>query len=179
MSPKNAAFGPGVAVFVGLGVLVGRRVGRGVGVSVGVTVLVGLRVGLGVTVSVGVLQAEMINFVPDLPASKVTAYNTIGMGNGMKIFLRFFGVALGLLLRSGFEILERLEVGQKELGVHDIEVLNRIERSLSLDPARIIDRWKELAAGWGERVRVEMGEERAWRPEDETFAGSMADFVAE
>ena len=42
-----------------------------------------------VTVSVGVLQAEMIDFVPDLPASKVTAYNTLGMGNGMKIFLRF------------------------------------------------------------------------------------------
>ena len=42
-----------------------------------------------VTVSVGVLQAEMIDFVPDLPASKVTAYNTLGMGNGMKLFLRF------------------------------------------------------------------------------------------
>ncbi len=42
-----------------------------------------------VTVSVGVLQAEIIDFVPDLPAAKVTAYNTLGMGNGMKIFLRF------------------------------------------------------------------------------------------
>ena len=42
-----------------------------------------------VTVSVGVLQAEIIDFIPDLPAAKVTAYNTIGMGNGMKISLRF------------------------------------------------------------------------------------------
>lgn len=42
-----------------------------------------------VTVSVGVLQAEIIDFVPDLPAAKVSAYNGLGMGNGMKIFLRF------------------------------------------------------------------------------------------
>jgi monoamine oxidase len=42
-----------------------------------------------VTVSVGVLQAELIDFVPDLPASKVAAYNTLGMGHGMKLFLRF------------------------------------------------------------------------------------------
>jgi monoamine oxidase len=42
-----------------------------------------------VTVSVGVLQAEIIDFIPDLPAAKITAYNTIGMGNGMKISLRF------------------------------------------------------------------------------------------
>jgi monoamine oxidase len=42
-----------------------------------------------VTVSVGVLQAEIIDFIPDLPAAKVTAYNTIGMGHGMKLFLRF------------------------------------------------------------------------------------------
>jgi len=42
-----------------------------------------------VTVSVGVLQAEMIDFVPDLPAPKVAAYNTLGMGHGMKLFLRF------------------------------------------------------------------------------------------
>jgi hypothetical protein len=42
-----------------------------------------------VTVSVGVLQAEMIDFIPDLPAAKIAAYNTIGMGNGMKISLRF------------------------------------------------------------------------------------------
>ena len=42
-----------------------------------------------VTVSVGVLQAEIIDFIPDLPAAKIAAYNTIGMGNGMKISLRF------------------------------------------------------------------------------------------
>jgi monoamine oxidase len=42
-----------------------------------------------VTVSVGVLKAEIIDFIPDLPASKVTAYTTIGMGRGMKVSLRF------------------------------------------------------------------------------------------
>jgi monoamine oxidase len=42
-----------------------------------------------VTVSVGVLQAEIIDFVPDLPASKVAAYTTIGMGRGLKISVRF------------------------------------------------------------------------------------------
>jgi monoamine oxidase len=42
-----------------------------------------------VTVSVGVLQAEIIDFIPDLPAAKLDAISTIGMGNGMKISLRF------------------------------------------------------------------------------------------
>ena len=42
-----------------------------------------------VTVSVGVLKAEIIDFIPDLPASKLNAISTIGMGNGMKISLRF------------------------------------------------------------------------------------------
>ncbi len=42
-----------------------------------------------VTVSVGVLKAEIIDFIPDLPASKLDAINTIGMGKGMKISLRF------------------------------------------------------------------------------------------
>jgi hypothetical protein len=42
-----------------------------------------------VTVSVGVLKAEIIDFIPDLPAAKVTAYTTLGMGRGMKISLRF------------------------------------------------------------------------------------------
>jgi monoamine oxidase len=42
-----------------------------------------------VTVSVGVLKAEMIDFIPDLPAAKLNAISTIGMGNGMKISLRF------------------------------------------------------------------------------------------
>jgi monoamine oxidase len=42
-----------------------------------------------VTVSIGVLQAEMIDFVPDLPESTVAAYNGIGMDMGMKVPLRF------------------------------------------------------------------------------------------
>jgi hypothetical protein len=42
-----------------------------------------------VTVSVGVLKAGIIDFVPDLPAAKLGAISTIGMGNGMKISLRF------------------------------------------------------------------------------------------
>jgi monoamine oxidase len=42
-----------------------------------------------VTVSVGVLKAEIIDFIPDLPAAKLDAIDTIGMGKGMKISLRF------------------------------------------------------------------------------------------
>lgn len=42
-----------------------------------------------VTVSIGVLQAETIDFVPDLPASTVSAYNGIGIDMGMKVPLRF------------------------------------------------------------------------------------------
>jgi monoamine oxidase len=42
-----------------------------------------------VTVSVGVLKAGIIDFIPDLPADKLDAISTIGMGNGMKISLRF------------------------------------------------------------------------------------------
>ncbi|MFP6641020.1 MAG: FAD-dependent oxidoreductase, partial [Myxococcota bacterium] len=42
-----------------------------------------------VTVSLGVLKAEIIDFIPDLPASKLDAIDTIGMGKGMKISLRF------------------------------------------------------------------------------------------
>lgn len=42
-----------------------------------------------VTVSLGVLKAGIIDFIPDLPESKQTAIDTIGMGNGMKISLRF------------------------------------------------------------------------------------------
>jgi monoamine oxidase len=42
-----------------------------------------------VTVSLGVLKAGIIDFIPDLPASKLDAINTIGMGKGMKISLRF------------------------------------------------------------------------------------------
>lgn len=58
-----------------------------------------------VTVSVGVLQAEMIDFIPDLPVAKVAAYNTIGMGNGMKISLlfdsQFWDTKLSYLLLDG------------------------------------------------------------------------------
>jgi hypothetical protein len=42
-----------------------------------------------VTVSVGVLKAEIIDFIPNLPSDKLNAISTIGMGNGMKISLRF------------------------------------------------------------------------------------------
>ena len=42
-----------------------------------------------VTVSIGVLQAEAIDFVPDLPASTVSAYNGIGIDMGIKVPLRF------------------------------------------------------------------------------------------
>ena len=42
-----------------------------------------------VTVSIGVLQAEMIDFIPDLPDSTVSAYNGIGIDMGMKVPLRF------------------------------------------------------------------------------------------
>ena len=42
-----------------------------------------------VTVSLGVLKAGIIDFIPDLPASKLDAIETIGMGKGMKISLRF------------------------------------------------------------------------------------------
>ncbi len=42
-----------------------------------------------VSVSLGVLQAGLIDFVPDLPALKQNAINTLGMGKGMKMSLRF------------------------------------------------------------------------------------------
>jgi monoamine oxidase len=42
-----------------------------------------------VTVSLGVLKAGIIDFIPDLPANKLDAINTIGMGKGMKMSLRF------------------------------------------------------------------------------------------
>jgi len=42
-----------------------------------------------VTVSLGVLKAGIIDFIPDLPASKLDAIDSIGMGNGLKISLRF------------------------------------------------------------------------------------------
>ncbi len=42
-----------------------------------------------VTVSIGVLQAELIDFEPDLPQDTVAAYNGIGMDHGMKVPLAF------------------------------------------------------------------------------------------
>jgi len=42
-----------------------------------------------VTVSVGVLQAEAINFIPDLPETTVQAYNGMGIDSGMKVPLLF------------------------------------------------------------------------------------------
>lgn len=42
-----------------------------------------------VTVSLGVLKAGIIDFIPDLPVEKQKAIDTIGMGNGMKMSLRF------------------------------------------------------------------------------------------
>ena len=45
-----------------------------------------------VTVSIGVLQAEQIDFIPDLPASTVDAYNGIGIDQGMKVVIRFSSV---------------------------------------------------------------------------------------
>jgi monoamine oxidase len=42
-----------------------------------------------VTVSIGVLQSEMIDFTPDLPAETVDAYNGIGIDKGMKVPMRF------------------------------------------------------------------------------------------
>ena len=41
------------------------------------------------TVSVGVLNSGIIDFIPDLPMSKMVAIGTIGMGKGMKMSLRF------------------------------------------------------------------------------------------
>ncbi|HNW00026.1 MAG TPA: FAD-dependent oxidoreductase, partial [Chitinophagales bacterium] len=42
-----------------------------------------------VTVPLSILQNNEIDFVPELPAYKTTAINTIGMGGGMKILLKF------------------------------------------------------------------------------------------
>ncbi|NQY67864.1 MAG: FAD-dependent oxidoreductase, partial [Flavobacteriales bacterium] len=41
------------------------------------------------TVSTGVLQSEIIEFVPALPASKVEAYNKLNMDAGMRMYLMF------------------------------------------------------------------------------------------
>ncbi len=61
-----------------------------------------------VTVSIGVLQAEKIDFIPDLPGTTVDAYNGIGIDSGMKVPLRFAsawweteGSAMGWLVTEG------------------------------------------------------------------------------
>lgn len=42
-----------------------------------------------VTVSIAVLQAEIIDFIPSLPVSTISAYNGIGIDKGMKVAMRF------------------------------------------------------------------------------------------
>jgi monoamine oxidase len=42
-----------------------------------------------VTIPITILQDEYIEFVPSLPLSKIEAFNKIGMGPGMKVFLKF------------------------------------------------------------------------------------------
>lgn len=42
-----------------------------------------------VTVPISILQAQMIQFVPALPAAKQTAFQKIGIEPGMKVFLKF------------------------------------------------------------------------------------------
>ena len=61
-----------------------------------------------VTVSIGVLQSEMIDFVPDLPDSTVSAYEGIGIDMGMKVPMSFSsawweteGEALSWLVTEG------------------------------------------------------------------------------
>ena len=49
-----------------------------------------------VTVSVGVLQAEIIDFIPDLPAAKVTAYNDDRHGEGPEDLGSLLEPVLGL-----------------------------------------------------------------------------------
>ena len=61
-----------------------------------------------VTVSIGVLQAETIDFNPELPSSTIAAYNGIGIDKGMKVPIRFSsawweteGEELGWLVTEG------------------------------------------------------------------------------
>ena len=61
-----------------------------------------------VTVSIGVLQSEMIDFVPDLPDSTVSAYEGIGIDMGIKVPMSFSsawweteGEALSWLVTEG------------------------------------------------------------------------------
>lgn len=42
-----------------------------------------------ITVPITILQEQYIQFTPPLPATKIDAFNKIGMGAGMKVFLKF------------------------------------------------------------------------------------------
>lgn len=42
-----------------------------------------------ITVPISILKSDDIEFVPALPSEKITAFSKIGMGAGMKVFLKF------------------------------------------------------------------------------------------
>jgi monoamine oxidase len=42
-----------------------------------------------ITVPITILQSNDIQFVPSLPADKITSFSKIGMGPGMKVFMKF------------------------------------------------------------------------------------------
>lgn len=42
-----------------------------------------------ITVPITILQSNDIQFIPALPADRVTAFSKIGMGSGMKVFMKF------------------------------------------------------------------------------------------
>jgi len=42
-----------------------------------------------ITVPITILQSKDIDFIPALPADKITAFSKIGMGQGMKVFMKF------------------------------------------------------------------------------------------
>jgi len=42
-----------------------------------------------ITVPITILQSKDIDFIPALPADKITAFSKIGMGPGMKVFMKF------------------------------------------------------------------------------------------
>ena len=54
-----------------------------------------------VTVSIGVLQSELINFVPALPDTTVSAYNGTGIGHRVEAALRFSTPWWGALTEGG------------------------------------------------------------------------------
>ena len=42
-----------------------------------------------VTVPISILKAKTIQFIPDLPEEKTNAFSKIGMGSGLKVFIKF------------------------------------------------------------------------------------------